>query len=154
MSGQPFRIEMPEHPVVRLLFIAFGIFIIGISIYELGRGVWPPNVTSPFFLFLILGACTVGGSTILGGLFGWSTTWDIAPGVITISLRNPFQRKVVSLKPSDVLDLRVVERDSSEGENTWAVQLTTSTDRFRTYDLSTRKAAEDLLGQVNRALGP
>lgn len=154
MSGQPFRIEMPEHPVVRILFIAFGIFIIGISIYELGRGVWPLNVTSPFFLLLILGACTVGGPTILGGLFGWSTTWDIAPGLITISQRNPFQRKMVRLRRSDVLGLQVVERESSEGENTWAVQLTTSTDRFRTYDFSTRMAAEDLLGRVNRAFSP
>ncbi len=151
MSGQPFRIEMPEYPAVRVLFIALGVFIICITIYELGRGVWPLNVTSPFFLFLILGACTVGGPTILGGLFGWSATWDVTPGLITISLRNPFQRKVVRLKPSDVLGLQVVERESSEGENTWFVQLTTSTERFQTYDLSTRKAAEDLLGQVNRA---
>jgi len=58
------------------------------------------------------------------------------------------------LKPSDVLGLQVVERESSEGENTWFVQLTTSTERFQTYDLSTRKAAEDLLGQVNRAFSP
>ena len=57
-SGRIFRHDVPVPVLLRVFFIAVGGFVIGISIYELHRGVLPVNAGSPFFLCLSLGACS------------------------------------------------------------------------------------------------
>ncbi|MBX3566689.1 MAG: hypothetical protein KF914_01440 [Rhizobiaceae bacterium] len=149
-STEPMRIETGDFAAVRVIFIAAGIFVIGIAVYELGRGVWPPNILSLFFLFMILGACTVGGPTIMGGLFGEAATWDITPGLISIALKNPFRKRVVRLTPDRVLGISVIEQDHMEGENTWLVEVITSTERFRTPDYGSSEKAEAVRADIER----
>ncbi len=145
---EPLRIEVPDHAVVRIVFVAMGALAIGVTVHELGPGVWPPNIASPFFLFMILGACAVGGPVIMGGLFGWAATWEVAPGLITIALRNPFRRRVVLLDERTVLGIRTTEREAMEGENTWVVELTTAAERFQTSDFSTKRRADELRQRI------
>jgi len=150
-GGGALIVETGDSNWLRAAFAAFGAAIIIFVIYDLGRGVWPPNVFSLFFLLMILGACTVGGPLVMGSLFGWASTWHVTPGLIAIHQKNPFQQRKLHLGPESVLDIRVVEREAMEGDNTWLVQLTTSTQRFETSDFGTREKAEDLLLQIKSA---
>ena len=151
-QAEPLRIEVPGHAAVRAIFVAMGLFVIGIAVYELWRGVWPPNIGSLFFLFMIFGACTVGVPIIRGGLFGWAATWEVTPGLISIALSNPFKRRLLRLDERDVLGIRTIEREAMEGDNTWHVSIVTAGGRkFDAYDLKTKQAAEQLRDQMIQA---
>lgn len=47
------------------------------TVVGLGRGVWPLNVTSPFFAIIIAGAVAVGLVFVLGGLQPRAKRWEI-----------------------------------------------------------------------------
>ena len=146
--AEPLRIEIPAPSAIRVLFVAMGLFVIGIAVHELWRGVWPPNIGSFFFLFMIFGACTVGVPIIRGGLFGWAATWEVTPGLISIALSNPFKRRLLRLDERDVLGIRTIEREAMEGDNTWFVELTTAAERFQTSDFSTKRSADELRQRI------
>ncbi len=150
-GSEPLIIDTGDNNWVRAVFAILGAGIICVVIYELGRGVWPPNIASPFFLFMILGACTVGKPLIFGSLFGEAARWEVTPGLITIHLKNPFRQRVMRLRPGNVLALSVVEREAMEGDNTWFVELTTASERFSTPDFGTRARAEQQRLEIERA---
>lgn len=147
------RIESAAPSWTRVIFIALGLGAIGLAVWELGRGVWPPNIFSPFFLLIILGACTVGIPVILGGLTGWADTWIIEPGRIEIERRNPFTTRRLFFLPADISGFEVVEHESTEGDNTYSVVMVI--DPVTRYDaprrLSTRKFAEELAEEIRHA---
>jgi hypothetical protein len=79
--------------------------------------VWPLNIASPFFLFMILGAFSVGVPITFGGLLGWESDWTIRRGEIFIDQRNPFRKRTIRLGQADVLRFDVIEVENSEGPN-------------------------------------
>ncbi len=149
----PMKIETAARPWMRVIVIMLGLGVIGLPLWELWRGVWPPNLTSPFFLLIILGACAFGVPAIRGGLVGWSDTWTITPGRIEIERRNPFTTRRLVFVPADIGAIEVVEHQAMEGENTFSVVLvTTWGERYDTpRRLSTRKFAEELAADIRRA---
>jgi hypothetical protein len=149
----PMKIQTAAPPWTRVVVIVLGLGVISLPAWELWRGVWPPNLFSPFFLLIILGACTVGVPAILGGLTGWADTWTIASGRIEIERRNPFTTRRLVFLPADIGAIEVVEHQAMEGENTFGVVLaTTWGDRYDTpRRLSTRKFAEELLEEIRHA---
>lgn len=149
-TGSKLRITIPVAFGLRAVFIAIGAFVIGISVWELHRGVWPLNATSPFFAFMIGGAMSVGVPAILAGLFGWASRWTVEPGRIRIARRNLFAIRRHSFSPAEVARLDVVERQAMEGDNTWLVALVTAAgDRFETHDFPTRQAAQMLRDRIS-----
>jgi hypothetical protein len=146
------RFNAPVHPVLRVFFIAAGIFVVVIVLYELGRGVWPLNIASPFFLFMILGAFSVGVPITFGGLLGWESDWTIRRGEIFIDQRNPFRKRTIRLGQADVLRFDVIEVENSEGPNDWAVMLQPAKDRpIEMRRLRTLKGADEFRAEVERA---
>lgn len=147
------RIETTAPSWMRVIVVVIGLGVVGLPTWELGRGVWPPNIASPFFLLIILGACTLGVSAIMGGLFGWTDTWTIEPGRIEIERRNPFTMRRLVFLPSDVGAIEVVEHKAMEGENTYGVVLAAvSGERYDApRRLSTREFAEELLAEIRHA---
>lgn len=151
-----FRHAIPVPTAVRVIFVIAGLFIIVIATWELHRGVWPLNFASPFFLFLILGAWSVGGPVALAGLTGPASLWIVGPGRIVIENKRPF----VTLRQDvfeavDAPRFDVVEKDSMEGESTWVVALVAPDGRrFETRHLQTRAAAERLRGRITSAFAP
>ena len=58
----PMRLEMPVPAPVRAIFVGIGLFVIGISTWELWRGVLPLNIFSPFYFLILAGAWSIGVS--------------------------------------------------------------------------------------------
>lgn len=85
------QLDIPA-PALRVGLVAIGAFVVSIATWELYRGVWPLNATSPFFLCLILGAWSVGVPAIWGGLTGPAIHWTVGSGRIEIVEKRPFRR--------------------------------------------------------------
>ncbi|MGB6117463.1 MAG: hypothetical protein WBF87_04515 [Mesorhizobium sp.] len=137
---------------LRLALVAVGLFVICITIYELGGGVWPINIASAFFLFMIFGAISVGGPIILAGMFGWDEEWITEPGRITIARRNPFRAETIRIATEHIDSLTVIEREQSEGPNTFAVVLLAGARRFQSRDFGSREAAERHRDEITAAI--
>ena len=150
--GYPMRLETPVPAVLRGLFVGIGLFLFGLSTWELWRGVWPIIGFSPFFLFILVGAWTVGIPAILAGLTGWASSWTVENGRIDIRNRNPFTARRHVLTPADVDRFDIVEREAMEGDNTWHVSVVTASGRkFDTYDVLSKQAAEKMRDEMVRA---
>lgn len=146
------RFNVPVHPALRAIFVALGIFVAAIVVYELGRGVWPLNIASPFFLFMILGAFSVAVPIAFGGLLGWDSDWTIRRGEIVLDQRNPFRKRTIRFGEADVLRFDVLEVENSEGPNDWAAMLQPARDRpIEMRRLQSRKGAEEFRAEVERA---
>ncbi|WP_421594726.1 hypothetical protein [Shinella sp. M27] len=144
------RHPVPVSAALRMFFLATGLFVIVIATYELHRGVWPINIASPFFLFLILGAWSVGGPIAWAGLTGPSTLWKIGQGRIVIERKQPFRRLQSDVfAQGDGSRLVIAEHESMDGDPTWSVVLAAADGRrFETRRLQTRVAAEGLLARI------
>lgn len=145
-----FRHRIPVPLALRLFFVAAGLFVIAVATFELHRGVWPPNITSPFFLLLILGAWSVGGPVAWAGLTGAAVLWIVGPGRIVIERKRPFLRHRHDVfSEGDGMRLDVVEMEAMEGDSTWSVVLTARNGRrFETREFRTQVAAERLLKRI------
>ena len=60
MSGSELHYDLPNTNFQRAIFTVAGLFALIICPYELWRGVWPLNFTSPFFGFIMFGGMSVG----------------------------------------------------------------------------------------------
>jgi len=143
------RHDVPMHVAKRLFLGLAGLFCILVPTWELYRGVWPPNVFSPFFLFIILGAYAVGIPIALAALFSPAVRWIVRPGRIDILARNPVFLRRYRIGPDDVADfsLRTIEWDS--GGPTYAVVLATMKgERFETRDFGTVGTAETFRDRI------
>lgn len=149
----PMRIDAPMPNWSRMIIVVIGLAVIGLPAWELWRGVWPPNIFSPFVLLIVLGACTLGLPAIVGGLTGWADTWTVAPGRIEIERRNPFTTRRLVFLPADVARIETVEHEAMEGDNTFSVVLTSTSgvcyDSQRRFQ--TRKFSDEFAGEIQRA---
>ena len=145
------RITMPVPLWLRIFFLAIALFCIIVPAWELHRGVWPLNGFSPFFLFIIGGAWSVGIPAAIAGTTGWAQSWTIRRGRIHIVQRNPFGARRYSFGPGDLGPFETTERQAMEGDNTWLVTLVAlSGKRFQTYDFTTKSAAEAMRDKIVR----
>lgn len=148
------RHRVPMYGGLRWFFVIAGLFCIIVSTWELYRGVWPPNFASPFFLFIILGAYSVGIPIAYVGLFAPNTDWRVRRGRIDIIERNPFRPRWHRLRPADVagFGFRTLEHD--DGEPTYTVVMTTRNGaEFTTRDFGTMKTATLFRDRIETLFG-
>ena len=146
--------NVPMHIVHRVTFVAGGAFCIIAATLSLWRGVWPLNITSPFFAMLIVGACAVGGPVFFAGLTGPSMHWVIEPGRVVITLVNPFGRREVTIHRDQLVATDIREIDSDSGPNSFAVVLKASDGAtYQSRDFGTRAVAEGFRDRILERLG-
>ena len=147
------RHDIPMHAAKRLFLGLAGLFCIVMPTWELFRGVWPPNIFSPFFLFIVLGAYAVGIPVMYAAIFSPAVRWIVRRGRIDIVLRNPIFLRRHRLRTDEIADfsLRTIEWDS--GRPTYTVVLTTVTgEKFETRDFGTTKTAEMFRDRIKSVL--
>ena len=148
-DDEPLTIDMRVPNAIRVLTIVMGAFIISIVVWEFGPAVWPINITTPFFLFMILAALTVARPTILAGLFGHSDLWTVEKGRLTVDRDNWFGTEKLVFTPEDIEQFNVTEVEAMEGENTWKVVMwARGWRKFETYDLQSKTGAERMRDEI------
>lgn len=147
------RTYLLPHPwLVRALLSVAGAFVLLITPYELWRGVWPLNVTTPFFGFMIAGGMSIGATAVWAGLWAPSAALTFSPGRIDIELRNPWGVHRRTVRSEEVLAFEVEEQENSEGPNSWYVVIRTRTGQpVRSRPLDSRAAADKQLAEFRHA---
>jgi hypothetical protein len=145
--------DVPFPTFMRWAFAAIGLFAVITPAYELGRGVWPLTVVSPFFAFIILGAWSIGFAMLGAALFGHAALLEFRPGELRVRQSSPFKTRELVFALSAIVSMDVKETESSDGPNQWGVEIKTGNGqvfRSRTYD--TEATARKTLAEFRSAL--
>ena len=147
---------LPYPLIARVIATCAGAFALFIAPYELWRGVWPLNLTTPFFAFILVGGMSVGANFVWAGLAGSSAVLRFEIGSIELETRNVWGKTSRRIHADEIAAFEVKEQQNSDGPNDWyAVIRTTSGSPIASRPLSTREAAERQLAEFQRAFaGP
>ncbi len=151
---EPVRLSSTFGPVIRTAFGLIGAGIIFLVFHELGRGLWPINLTTPFFAVIVWGGCFVGGSMLISALVGDEMIVTVGDKTIEIERKSPWRRSIKVLSPGDVIAVSVREHEWSEGAPTYRVALTLlSGEQFECPDMGVRVRAETLEARIRKMNG-
>jgi hypothetical protein len=144
---------LPHPAIARVILTVAGAFILLVTPYELWRGLWPLNVTTPFFAVIMFGGMAIGASCLQAGLLAPSGTLRFSPGRIDVSRVYPRGRSRQIVRSQDIEGLSVEEVARSDGPHDWhaVIRLRTGPP-IRSRPLATRQAAERLLAAFEEAL--
>lgn len=146
--------DVPFPMALRIVLCAVGVVIAVLVTYELGRGVWPLNLTSPFFAMIILGGWSVACAAFTAGMFTMPTLYEFRRGSLTVSktwFRTPRRRTYVV---ADLAALTCRVQESSEGPDMHFVEISTrSGDVFKSRMFDTETTARKHEAEFRRALG-
>lgn len=148
------RTYLLPHPTwVRIVLTLAGAFVLVVAPMGLWRGVWPLNVTTPFFAALLFGSMAVGAAFVSGGLLAPSVRLRFGPGRIEVDRSYPWGSSGQVIRSDEIEEFAVEEQTTSDGPNEWyAVLRLRGRPPIRSRPLGTRAAAEGQLGEFRTAL--
>lgn len=118
--------EIPFPLAIRAMLFIMGAAACILTVWELGRGIWPLNAFTPFFAIIVGGGCFVGGAFMLGAIAGPAVVMSFAPGELTITKTWPWGTAVERHDADAILGMRVEIDRSSDGPDQWFVQIAIS----------------------------
>ena len=142
MSEPAFVHEVPFPLFQRGMFLVFGLVPTILAPYELWRGIWPPNILTPFFGLMVFVAVSLGGTMIRSALFGASAVLEFRRNSLTVIERTPFGQTTSHFEAADIADIVVTRIESSEGPDEWNVEIAL---------FNGRKLASRCFGSAERA---
>jgi hypothetical protein len=99
---------------MRLIFGGVGVIGTIILLVELGPALWPPTFLTLFFGFIMLGGLSVTLAFAAGSAMAPNQTWEIRPGLLTITYQLFSQTSVKTYGLEDLDGSEVVENEASE----------------------------------------
>ena len=154
MSEAVLHYDLPNPSFQRVIFTAVGLFALVICPYELWRGVWPLNLTSPFFGFNMLGGMSIGAAAIYAGLFTPAAVLKLQPGLIAVEQRWLWGPARTIIRAADIGGITVERQEQSDGPDDWyAVINLNGHPPLRSRPLSTEEAAKRQAAEFKAALG-
>lgn len=107
---------------IRVGCVLAGAFAIVMPLWELGRGLWPLNVATPFFAVIVGGAGYVGLQFIRAGLSGWGDHWQYSPHTIVVQRRAWGRLTTTRLTTTNVAAVEVRRsEDADHDQAPWQV---------------------------------
>ena len=107
---------------IRVMCVAAGAFAVVMPLWELGRGLWPLNIATPFFAIIIGGAGYVGFQFVRAGLSGWGDVWTYPPGQVLVLRRAWGRYTITRLSIANVADVEVRRSEDADHEDApWQV---------------------------------
>jgi hypothetical protein len=144
------RIPVP----VRVVLAAVGMFFLVVPAMDLWRGVWPLNVTTPFFGLLLFGALH-GGAVLAGaGFLGPVKRWTVERDSLLIEFTAHRFARTWRKHRWDVVELEVETVATDDGEPTFRVRLDDRDGRhWRSPVIRTRTGADAYRAALAARLG-
>lgn len=146
---------------IRVGCVAAGAFAIVMTLWELGPGLWPLNIATPFFAIIIGGAGYVGVQFVRAGLSGWGDVWTYPPGEIRVQRREWGRHTVTRLTTVNVIAVEVRRSEDADHDDApWQVVivpkptfsgLAATAGAGGVFDAG-RYGSQDYAGRVRRAL--
>ena len=107
----------------RTLIALIGALIVALAISDLGRTLRPFTWSSLSFLIAVLGAGSVSGVMLLGGLFGDDSEWTLSSDRLRIERRSTFGRRVTILRGADLAGTVIREHEWDTQQPSYSVIL-------------------------------
>ncbi len=146
--------DVPFPKVLRIGLCAAGVIVVFLVTYELWRGVWPLNLTSPFFAIIVFGGWLVGFAVFLAGLLTGPKIYEFRLGEFTVSETLFRRTKRKSYPVAEIANLKTITDTSSDGPDVYYVEITTTSGaihKSRMFD--TVVTARKFEAEFRRALG-
>lgn len=145
---------LPHPAIARVIYTLIGLFALVIAPSELLRGVWPPNVLSPFFGFIMLGGMSVGAVFVYAGLAAPSGKLVFHEGYLEVHRKYLHAARSRLIRAADIEAIDVLESPSSDGPSDWhAVVRAAGHDPIGSRPLARQAAAEELAEVFRSKLG-
>ena len=154
MTAETLYYDLPNPKFQRVIFTIAGLFVLIICPYELLGGVWPLNITSPFFGFIMLGGMSVGAGVFYAGTFTPSLDYTLSNGFLTVDWHYLWGDTRQTFRTVDIKSITVESRSQMEGPDDWyAVIKLIDSSFLASRPLSTKDAAERQAAEFKAALG-
>ena len=148
------RYELPHSIFLRAILVIFGLIPLTLAPYELWRGVFPFNITTPFFCFIMIGGMSIGAAFLFAGLIAPSGLLILSKGLLVVERSYLWGKSRQIVPIADVEKLAVEISESSDGPDTFlAVIILKSGQILRSRHLKTCLAAETQVAQFKQYLG-
>lgn len=144
--------DVPMAWATRGLLIAAGGFVAFIAAWELARGVWPLNATTPFFALIILGSWIIATLAIGAGIFGRAIRWHVTQGSITLEARDLLRTRRFHYHPADIAGFTIHEHVSDDGTVTWNTVMRTKSGHSHPTGFFPARADAEALRDTIRTL--
>jgi hypothetical protein len=139
---------------LRVALCVIGIFVGVVVTYELWRGVWPLNVTSPFFGLIMLGGWGGAFAAISSGLGTSQRRYVFRPGVLEVTETWIRRSEQKHYDVADIVSLQCKEQESSDGPNMHYVEIAVrSGETFKSRMFDTEATAKRHAEDFKRVLG-
>ena len=107
----------------RLLLIVAGACVVGLPAWELGRGLWPPNIATPVFGIIIAGAAGIAWAMVGAALSGKGHAWAYPEGTVLVRMRGWRVHSALRLTAGNVAAVEVRKRVDMDGDDCWRVAI-------------------------------
>lgn len=146
---------LPHPGFVRIIMTLAGAFVLCIAPYGLWRGVWPPNILSPFFGLIMCGGMAVGAGFLRGGLMEPSVRLYFSPGIIDVYFSYLWGESQQTIRAEDIEEFLVEFFEGSDSGDSWHATIKLKHGRpIMSRPLGTQETAERLLEEFKRSLSP
>lgn len=107
----------------RLLLIVAGACVAGLPAWELGRGLWPPNIATPVFGIIIAGAAGIAWAMVGAAPSGKGHAWAYPEGTVLVRMRGWRVHSALRLTAGNVAAVEVRKRVDMDGDDCWRVAI-------------------------------
>jgi hypothetical protein len=154
MDADMLHHDVPNPLFQRVLLSGAGLFALVVSPYELWRGVWPLNLTTPFFAIIMFGGMGVGAALLWAGMFSPGIDIRMDSENLIIESRTPFGAKREIIPAQSVTAIEIEVSPSSDGPDSYhAVILTRQGRKVASRPMGSRQAADRIAEEFRSALG-
>jgi hypothetical protein len=146
--------DVPFPNFLRIALAVIGLFIAVVPTYELWRGIWPLNLTTPFFAALLIAAWGGAYTALSTGLFAPQAKLTFQPGLLSVEEETPWGQRNRSFPVERLAAIAVQERSDSDGPSQWQVCVTTlAGENFYSRRFDTEVTAQTHAESFKAALG-
>jgi hypothetical protein len=137
---------LPHLGIARIIFGVAGLFVLFIAPYELWRGVWPLNIFTPFFAFIMFGGMSVGAAFVYAGFIAPSAKLVFENGAIKLERHFLWGATTQVFRKDDVESITTIRDTQMDGPDDFhAVINVKGVKPLNSRPLSTEAAAKELV---------
>jgi hypothetical protein len=122
--GAPIEVSTYLPGVLRIALAVIGAGVCILLVWELWRGLWPPNVFSLFFAVIVFGGVSVGLTFVAGAVLAPNVRWKFTRGAVTVEAELNGENETHTFTRRSFSEVKIVEVSNDSGPDTFRLDCT------------------------------